>query len=123
RQPVVSVPYALKAGAADDVTGDIHPKSITVNGKVVIDAMGNSLVAGPPGPMGDPGPQGAMGDPGPTGPVGMTGPPGTTGPPGAQGPKGDPGPAGPSTGNVVLDLELDEVMGVTFADTSGYGDN
>ncbi len=123
REPIVSVPYALRAGVADDVTGDIHPTSITVNGKVVIDSMGNSLIAGPPGPKGDPGPQGLQGDPGPPG---MTGPPGATGMTGPQGAKGDPGPQGPpgpAAGVTSLDLELDEVQGNTFADSSGYGNN
>src|SRR5262245_61483761 len=30
RQPIVSVPYALRAGEAADAVGDIHPTSITV---------------------------------------------------------------------------------------------
>ncbi len=105
RQPLVSVPYALRAAAADDVTGDIHPTTVTVNGKLVIDAMGNVMGAvgptGPPGPQGPPGAAGAPGPAGPPGPQGMTGPAGPqgmTGPPGAtgaQGPQGATGPQGP----------------------------
>ncbi|MBI5514774.1 MAG: hypothetical protein HY909_13445 [Deltaproteobacteria bacterium] len=37
RELVASVPYALMAG---DVTGDIHPASVSVGGRTVIDAMG-----------------------------------------------------------------------------------
>ncbi len=111
RQPLVSVPYALRAGVADDVTGDIHPKSITVNGKLLVDAQGNTTIsgppgaAGPPGPVGPPGPAGPPGDVGPQGPIGMTGPPGPPGDVGPQGPAGmtgmtgPQGPAGSFTGN------------------------
>src|SRR5262249_41533674 len=38
RVRVQSVPYALMAG---DVTGDIHPTSVSVNGTTIIDAQGN----------------------------------------------------------------------------------
>jgi hypothetical protein len=53
REPVGSVPYALLAG---NVTGDITPRSITVNGTMVIDAMGRWVgPGGTPGAMsGDP---------------------------------------------------------------------
>src|SRR6185503_10327275 len=74
---------------------------------------------GPAGPQGPPGPAGADGMIGPPGPQGMAGPQGMQG---MQGPPGPQGPAGAGgAGNVVLDLELDEVMGNTFADTSGLG--
>ncbi len=123
REPVTSVPYALKAGVADDAVGDIHPKSITVNGKVIVDSMGNSTLQGPPGPQGDPGPQGLQGDPGPPGPMGMTGPAGMTGPQGPIGMTGPQGPPGPATGGVlVLDLEFEELM-PPFADSSVYGNS
>src|SRR5579871_1794383 len=101
RQPIVSVPYAIKAGTADDVTGDIHPSSITVNGKTIVDSMGNTTISGPPGPQGPAGmqgpagPMGAMGTPGPQGPMGAMGTPGTPGAPGAQGPMGATGAQGP----------------------------
>jgi len=127
RQPLVSVPYAIKAGTADDATGDIHPTSVTVNGKTVIDSKGNVL-GGTPGPQGPPGPTGPQGDPGPTGPQGPAGMNGTngmngmTGPQGPAGPQGPQGPPGSGGGNLVLDLEFDEVMGTTFADSSGFGD-
>jgi len=101
RQPIVSVPYALKAGTSDDVTGDIHPTSITVNGKTIVDAMGNTTIMGPPGPQGPAGmqgPAGAQGPAGPTGPTGAMGSPGPQGPMGATGAQGPQGPAGISIG-------------------------
>jgi hypothetical protein len=38
RQPLLSVPYAM---VASNAIGDITPKSVSVNGKTVIDSMGN----------------------------------------------------------------------------------
>jgi hypothetical protein len=54
RQVVSSVPYALLAG---NVSGDITPNSVTINGTAVIDSTGNwvgpsSGLAGPTGPTG-----------------------------------------------------------------------
>jgi hypothetical protein len=76
RQAVASVPYALVAG---DVTGDIHPTSVTVNGVEIIDGTGAWVGSAPPagatgpvGPMGPPGPAGADGPPGPPGPSSTT---------------------------------------------------
>lgn len=49
RQPVGSVPYAIKAGSADhatsattatNATGDITPRSISVGGKLIVDQTG-----------------------------------------------------------------------------------
>src|SRR5687767_5061327 len=54
------------------------------------------------------------------GPQGERGPTGDRGEAGAAGPRGDTGPA--STADIVaLNLELDEMAGTTFADTSGFG--
>ncbi len=64
RQGVMSVPYALKAGVTDDAVGDIHPTSITVGGKTIVDSTGTVLVQGPAGV------QGVKGDTGPQGPAG-----------------------------------------------------
>lgn len=129
RQAIVSVPYSLRAGTAVDAVGDIHPTSITVNGKMVVDAMGNVL--GATGPTGPAGPAGVKGDPGPAGPTGMTGPAGAVGPVGPAGAMGMIGPAGPAGSNgkdgssaggvTVLDLEFDENQGMMFADSSGAG--
>ena len=135
RQALVSVPYAFRAGAAVDAVGDIHPTSITVNGKVVVDAMGNVMggagiqgpqgATGPTGPAGikgDPGPEGVTGMIGPAGAMGATGSPGSTGPMGAMGQNGKDGKNGTSTGSLtVLDLEFDEQQGMSFADSSGAG--
>jgi hypothetical protein len=55
------------------------------------------IVAGPPGPKGDPGPTGPASTVGPQGPQGLKGDTGATGPAGAagpQGPKGDTGAQG-----------------------------
>ncbi len=86
RQRLGSVPFALRAASADDVSGrDIHPNTITINGVPVIDSTGHWVGS----PSGLQGPQGAQG---PAGPAGATGATGATGP---QGPQGDIGPAGP----------------------------
>ena len=96
REEIVSVPYALLAG---DVTGAIHPASVSVAGATVIDDTGKWVgsptgLVGPQGPQGvkgDAGAQGPKGDPGTAGAQGPKGDPGATG---AQGPKGDPGAQG-----------------------------
>ncbi|MCA9514139.1 MAG: hypothetical protein KC635_04295, partial [Myxococcales bacterium] len=54
RSPIGSVPYALMA---QDVVGDIHPQSITVNGVPIVDAQGRWIgptagLEGPAGPAG-----------------------------------------------------------------------
>jgi type VI secretion system Hcp family effector len=96
RAPIGSVPYALVAG---DVNGDIHPRSISVNGATVIDSTGKWVgsTVGLAGPQGPPGPAGAPGAPGAPGPAGPAGPPGQPGlgSPGSPGPAGPAGPAGP----------------------------
>ncbi len=54
RQPLVSVPYAVRAAEAENAVGDITPRSITVGGKVIVDKMGTVTDAarGPAGPRG-----------------------------------------------------------------------
>lgn len=94
RAEIRSVPYALRAG---DVTGDIHPTSVVVNGVTVIDESG-AWVGNPTGltgPVGPPGADGQIGPTGPAGPQGATGSQGPSGPPGATGPTGPAGPQGP----------------------------
>ncbi|MFO0589015.1 MAG: hypothetical protein U0441_15805 [Polyangiaceae bacterium] len=99
RSVVQSVPYAVLAG---DVTGAIHPTSVTVGGTQVIDATGKwvgdptGLVGptGPTGPTGPAGPQGPAGADGAVGPMGPMGPAGPQGPQGIQGLTGATGPAG-----------------------------
>jgi len=75
REEVTSIPYAL---LANDVNGDIHPRSVIVGGKEVIDSTGRwkGDPSGLAGAKGDTGAKGDMGDMG------------------IQGPKGDPGSAG-----------------------------
>jgi hypothetical protein len=71
RAPVRSVPYAL---LANDVNGDITPRSISIRGiGLVIDENGQWVgdVAGLQGPAGPPGPVGPEGPAGPAGPPGM----------------------------------------------------
>jgi hypothetical protein len=88
-----SVPYAL---VAENVTGDIRPRSVTISGfGEVIDPNGRwvgdpSGLQGPEGPVGPTGPQGIAG------PQGLTGAVGPTGPQGVAGPVGPTGPAGPT---------------------------
>jgi hypothetical protein len=90
RLPIASVPYAF---VAQNATGDITPKSVSINGAKVIDQNGKWVGAstglvGPPGSKGDKGEAGATGPQGPAGPQGLPGP---AGPTGAAGPQGDPG--------------------------------
>jgi hypothetical protein len=98
RQAVVSVPYALVAG---NVSGDITPTSISVNGGTVIDSSGkwvgpNSGLIGPTGPQGATGATGPQGDTGPQGATGAVGATGAIGPMGPQGAQGVAGPIGPA---------------------------
>jgi hypothetical protein len=97
RSPIASVPYAL---TANDAVGDIHPRSISVNGAPVVDSSGRWVgsptgLVGPQGPQGPGGAQGPAGPVGATGPVGPVGPVGATGAKGANGINGAPGPVGP----------------------------
>jgi hypothetical protein len=97
REEVDSVPYAI---VAQDAVGDLHPTSVTVGGKLIIDANGKWVgdTAGLQGPKGDPGQAGPMGSPGAKGDKGD---PGSMGAKGDKGDKGDPGAAGvPCTGCV-----------------------
>ncbi len=87
RAALGSVPFAL---VANDATGDVHAKSLSVNGKEVISSDG-AWVGQSIGLVGSPGPQGPDG---PAGPQGLDGPPGTPGPQGATGAQGEPGPQG-----------------------------
>jgi len=100
RAALGSVPYAL---VANDATGDVHARSLSVNGKEVITAdgvwvgpsIGLAGLIGPLGPQGLAGPQGASGPPGAPGPQGAPGAEGAMGPQGAPGPQGIPGESGP----------------------------
>ncbi|MBI4957494.1 MAG: collagen-like protein [Myxococcales bacterium] len=98
RAAVHSVPYAILAG---DVTGDIHPSSVVVNGTTVIDGTGHWVgsptgLVGPTGPAGSDGAAGAVGPAGATGAIGPTGPAGVTGAVGPTGPAGATGAVGPA---------------------------
>lgn len=89
RAGVGSVPYALMA---NDVSGDINPHSISIQGVgEVIDQNGQWV--------GDP--TGLAGPAGPQGPVGPAGPAGAVGPQGPQGPMGPAGPTGADRKSVV----------------------
>jgi hypothetical protein len=129
RAPVQSVPYAILAG---DVNGDIHPSSISVNGKTIIDNTGTWTgnmaglqgPAGPAGPQGAIGPQGALGPMGPAGPAGPLGATGPTGPQGPQGPAGTQGPPGPQgppgTGGFATEYSVVMVLKDASACPAGY---
>mgnify|MGYP003582207472 CR=1 FL=1 len=73
---------------------------LTVNGATP-DSNGDIIVAGTPGPQGDPGAQGPQGIPGAQGNPGAQGPQGT---PGAQGATGATGPAGTNGASVTVTL-------------------
>jgi hypothetical protein len=86
RPPLRKVPGAFTADVAIDVTGDIHPSSVTVNNQLVINANGEWV-----GPVaGLQGPAGAVGPVGPEGPVGAEGPVGPAGAAGGVGNDGSP---------------------------------
>lgn len=96
RFSVQSQAFARRAAEADDVKGrDVHPKSVTVGSRMVIDSVGK-WVGDPAGLQGPAGPKGDTGAPGPTGPVGPVGPKGDTGATGAAGATGPVGPIGPA---------------------------
>ncbi len=72
REPIDSVPYSINA---NNVTGDITPHSISVNGSPIVDASGHWVgpSSGLVGPQGPQGPAGATGPAGPQGPQGPAG--------------------------------------------------
>ncbi len=101
-----SVPYALQAREAEQVNGDITPRTISIADNLVINEFGQwvgseSGLIGPKGDTGDagtagtPGPTGPQGPPGAIGPMGPQGMPGSPGTPGMMGPAGTMGPSGP----------------------------
>ena len=72
------VPGALLADVAIDAIGDVHPTTVTVNNRQVIDAQGRWVgdvagLQGPSGAAGAAGPQGGAGPAGPAGPAGGVG--------------------------------------------------
>ena len=98
-----SVPYALQAREAEQVSGDIEPLSLSIGGQLLINENGewvgpDSGLVGPKGDTGDAGPAGADGVDGvdgATGPIGPVGPAGADGAQGPVGPQGLQGPMGP----------------------------
>jgi hypothetical protein len=113
RAQLASVAFARRSGQADDVAGrNIHPNSVTIGDRVVIDENGRWLgdptgLTGPRGEPGEIGPQGergangADGEPGvaglngENGAAGIIGERGATGETGAQGIRGAQGATGP----------------------------
>ncbi len=122
RISLASVPYAILAHTAENLSGGIvDAKTIKIGGKVIVDSQGK-WVGSTAGLKGDSCsidgvkstntglevkfkcgnkitpiiiPKGPKGDRGPRGPQGPKGDPGPRGPQGPKGPKGDPGPRGP----------------------------
>jgi len=80
RTAIGKVPAAFVADVARDVVGDINPRSVSVDGDVVIDDRGRWV--------GDP--TGLSGPQGPAGPAGPQGPQGVAGAAGAEGGDGSP---------------------------------
>ena len=93
-----SVPYALQAREAEQVTGDIEPLSLSIGGQLLINENGEWVGpdSGLTGPKGDTGDAGLAGADGVDGVDGATGPQGVAGADGATGPKGDTGGQGPA---------------------------
>ncbi len=73
------VPAAFVADSAFDVVGDIHPRTVSIGDRLVIDDEGRWVgdPAGLRGPAGPAGPEGAEGPQGPRGPAGGEGSPDT----------------------------------------------
>ena len=96
-QPRLPLTSAFYAQLAKDVSGDINPRSITIDGQPVIDAQGRWVgdPSGLEGPEGPAGPQGEQGLPGPQGERGLAGVDGEAGPQGPAGPQGASGAQGP----------------------------
>ena len=102
RRRMPTTPRSRIAYEALNVSGDINPASLSINGRLVINNEGDWVgpgqgLGGQPGPAGPPGPPGPIGEDGAQGPAGPAGPagrPGADGEDGAQGPAGPAGPAG-----------------------------
>ena len=99
REAVSTVAHAFHAGVADNVVGDITPRTVSVGGQPVIDENGRWVgeiagLQGPQGERGEVGPTGSAGATGERGPVGERGPRGDRGERGPSGLQGDPGPQG-----------------------------
>lgn len=90
RTPLRKVPAAFVADTARDVRGDIHPGSVSIGDRLVIDDDGR-WVGDPTGLQGPAGPRGEVG---PIGPAGPQGPQGERGPRGPRGIAGDAGQDG-----------------------------
>lgn len=80
RTALGKVPAAFVADLARNAVGDLTPRSVTVGGRLVIDAAGR-WVGDPTGLRGPDGPAGAVGPAGPAGPQGPAGPAGGNGSP------------------------------------------
>ncbi len=93
---LLSVPYALQA---QDVLGDIHPQSLSINEQMVINNQGHWV-----------------GDP-----TGLVGPAGPAGAEGAMGPQGPEGPAGPAGGDGSPDSPLEVLAKLVQVDGGGSG--
>lgn len=89
RVVLASVPYAFRAASADNATGALTPESLTVDGRLIIDARGR-WVGEPTGLVGPPGAEGPAGAPGSAGGVGPAGERGVPGPQGQPGTDADP---------------------------------
>ena len=88
--PINKVPAAMVADTVLNVTGNIRPDTVSIEGVgVVIDRNGN-WVGSPVGLRGPVGPQGEIGPAGPAGPVGPRGPRGPAGQSGGDGADGSP---------------------------------
>ncbi len=106
RLRITSVPYAVRAGEAENAVGDITPNSVTVGDSMVIDEDGRWVgdATDLQGPQGEAGPQG---EPGVAGEAGLQGEAGPQGEPGEAGPQGEAG-ADAAPDDVAMALSLDD---------------
>lgn len=111
-QPPIEIGYSMRSyysEVANEVLGDINPKSLSINGQTLINEDGQFTEAaksqltvgsgtvgpqGEQGPKGDTGATGPKGEKGEKGDIGLTGPKGDTGAVGPTGPRGEAGPKG-----------------------------
>ncbi|MCA9538597.1 MAG: hypothetical protein KC620_06895 [Myxococcales bacterium] len=99
RTPLFKVPAAMHADFAIDAVGAIHPRTVSIGNRLVIDDQGRWV-----------------GDP-----TGLAGPAGAQGPVGPAGPQGPQGPQGPAGGDGSADTPAQVLAKLVQVDGAGSG--